>query len=83
MGPRQPEWYKLQIAKNVPDKLELQLTIRMDKPSNLKYCGHLYALGRTSFKKWKRRYVCLIQVSYEKHTMSLKIALVQSQLKRK
>ncbi|KAA0193048.1 Calcium-dependent secretion activator [Fasciolopsis buskii] len=63
MGPRQPEWYKLQIAKNVPDKLELQLTIRMDKPSNLKYCGHLYALGRTSFKKWKRRYVCLIQVS--------------------
>ncbi|KAG5448101.1 Calcium-dependent secretion activator 1, partial [Clonorchis sinensis] len=62
-GSRQPEWYKLQTAKGVPDDLGIQLTIRMDKPTNLKYCGYLYALGRTAFKKWRRRYVCLIQVS--------------------
>ncbi|OON20419.1 PH domain protein [Opisthorchis viverrini] len=62
-GNRQPEWHKLQTAKGVPDDLGIQLTIRMDKPTNLKYCGYLYALGRTAFKKWRRRYVCLIQVS--------------------
>ncbi|CAL8078784.1 unnamed protein product [Calicophoron daubneyi] len=62
-GTRQPEWYRLQTSKGVPDDLDLQLTVRMDKPTNLKYCGYLFALGRTSFKKWKRRYICLIQVS--------------------
>ncbi|CAH8831513.1 unnamed protein product [Trichobilharzia szidati] len=62
-GNRQPEWYKLQVAKNIPDDLSIQLTLRMDKPNNLKHCGYLYALGRTAFRKWRRRYVCLIQVS--------------------
>ncbi|CAH8485276.1 unnamed protein product [Heterobilharzia americana] len=62
-GNRQPEWYKLQTAKSVPDDLRIQLTLRMDKPNNLKHCGYLYALGRTAFRKWRRRYVCLIQVS--------------------
>ncbi|CAI2723473.1 unnamed protein product [Schistosoma spindalis] len=62
-GNRQPEWYKLQTSKNVPDDLQLQLTLRMEKPNNLKHCGYLYALGRTAFRKWIRRYICLIQVS--------------------
>ncbi|VDO94966.1 unnamed protein product, partial [Schistosoma margrebowiei] len=62
-GNRQPEWYKLQTSKNVPDDLQLQLTLRMEKPNNLKHCGYLYALGRTAFRKWIRRYICLIQGS--------------------
>ncbi|KAF8564217.1 hypothetical protein P879_04797 [Paragonimus westermani] len=62
-GNRQPEWHKMHTSKGVPNDLAIQLTIRMDKPTNLKYCGYLYALGRTAFKKWRRRYICLIQVS--------------------
>ncbi|VDD79190.1 unnamed protein product, partial [Mesocestoides corti] len=63
MGSRVPEWYKMQTSRNCPDSLEIQLTIRMDKPNNLKYCGYCYAVGRTAFKKWRKRYICLIQVS--------------------
>ncbi|KAF7256072.1 Calcium dependent secretion activator [Paragonimus skrjabini miyazakii] len=63
-GNRQPEWHKMHTSKGVPNDLAIQLTIRMDKPTNLKYCGYLYALGRTAFKKWRRRYICLIQVSF-------------------
>ncbi|KAH8853555.1 Calcium-dependent secretion activator 1 [Schistosoma japonicum] len=62
-GNRQPEWHKLHTSKNVPDDLQIQLTLRMEKPNNLKHCGYLYALGRTAFRKWRRRYICLIQVS--------------------
>ncbi|KAF6777469.1 hypothetical protein AHF37_02619 [Paragonimus kellicotti] len=53
-GNRQPEWHKMHTSKGVPNDLAIQLTIRMDKPTNLKYCGYLYTLGRTAFKKWRR-----------------------------
>ncbi|VDM26797.1 unnamed protein product [Hydatigera taeniaeformis] len=62
-GSRAPEWYKMQTSRNCPDDLRIQLTIRMDKPSNLKYCGYCYAVGRNAFKKWRKRYICLIQAS--------------------
>ncbi|VDK42071.1 unnamed protein product [Taenia asiatica] len=62
-GSRAPEWYKMQTARNCPDDLRIQLTIRMDKPNNLKYCGYCYAIGRNAFKKWRKRYICLIQAS--------------------
>ncbi|BHF73304.1 secretion activator [Sparganum proliferum] len=60
---RQQEWYKMQSSKNCPDELLMQLAIRMDKPNNLKYCGYCYAVGRAAFRKWKKRFICLIQVS--------------------
>ncbi|KAH9285059.1 Calcium-dependent secretion activator 1 [Echinococcus granulosus] len=62
-GSRAPEWYKMQTSRNCSDDLRIQLTIRMDKPNNLKYCGYCYAIGRNAFKKWRKRYICLIQVS--------------------
>ena len=59
-----PEWKKLAIAKNSQDKeLKLKIAVRMDKPMNMKHCGYLYAMGKSVWKKWKKRYFVLVQVS--------------------
>ncbi|CAL8091958.1 unnamed protein product [Calicophoron daubneyi] len=61
--PRVPEWYKLQTSKHCHDNLELQVTLSMLRPTNCKYASYCWIQGRTAFKKWKRRYICLTQVS--------------------
>ncbi|ESN91524.1 hypothetical protein HELRODRAFT_70306 [Helobdella robusta] len=63
-SPKTPEWYQLTTTKNCPDKnLKIKIAIRIDKPQNLKHCGYLYAQGRSVWKRWKKRYYVLVQVS--------------------
>ncbi|CAL7937292.1 unnamed protein product [Xylocopa violacea] len=61
---KQPEWYRMSVTKNCPDQdLRIKIGCRMDKPFNMKHCGYLYAMGKSVWKKWKKRYHVLVQVS--------------------
>ena len=64
MFTRASTWYVMEKAnKNFPDELKIKLTVRIDKPGNLKMCGWVYCMGKTLWKKYKKRYLCLVQVS--------------------
>ncbi|XP_060818386.1 calcium-dependent secretion activator isoform X1 [Bombus pascuorum] len=61
---KHPEWYRMSVPKNCPDQdLLIKVGCRMDKPFNMKHCGYLYAMGKSVWKKWKKRYHVLVQVS--------------------
>ncbi|XP_056137230.1 calcium-dependent secretion activator 2 isoform X2 [Lampris incognitus] len=63
-GSKQAELHRMVVPKNSQDtELRIKLAVRMDKPPNMKYCGYLYALGQQVWKRWKRRYFVLVQVS--------------------
>ncbi|KAA3681724.1 calcium-dependent secretion activator [Paragonimus westermani] len=62
-SPRMPTWLRLQPTKHCPEILEIQLSTSMQRPTNCKYANYCWIQGRNEFKKWKRRYLCLIQVS--------------------
>ena len=61
---RPAEWYKLDVTKKAADQnVRAKIAIRMDKPQNMKHSGFLYVHGKNVFKKWKRRFMILVQVS--------------------
>ncbi|XP_063053069.1 calcium-dependent secretion activator 2 isoform X2 [Engraulis encrasicolus] len=63
-GPKAAELHKMVVPKNSQDSdLKIKLAVRMDKPPNMKHSGFLYALGQRVWKRWKRRYFVLVQVS--------------------
>uniref|UniRef100_A0A667XQG1 Calcium dependent secretion activator 2 n=1 Tax=Myripristis murdjan TaxID=586833 RepID=A0A667XQG1_9TELE len=63
-GPKQAELHRMVVPKHSQDsELKIKLAVRMDKPPNMKHSGYLYALGQRVWKRWKRRYFVLVQVS--------------------
>uniref|UniRef100_A0A8C5HD94 Calcium dependent secretion activator 2 n=1 Tax=Gouania willdenowi TaxID=441366 RepID=A0A8C5HD94_GOUWI len=63
-GPKQAEFHRMVVPKSSQDTdLKIKLAVRMDKPPNMKHSGYVYALGQRVWKRWKRRYFVLVQVS--------------------
>nr|XP_021335492.1 calcium-dependent secretion activator 1 isoform X15 [Danio rerio] len=62
-SPKQCELHKMTVAKGCSDDLKIKLAVRMDKPQNMKHCGYLWAIGKNLWKRWKRRFFVLVQVS--------------------
>ncbi|XP_056131491.1 calcium-dependent secretion activator 1 isoform X6 [Lampris incognitus] len=63
-SPKQAELHKMTLTKACPDHdLKIKLAIRMDKPQNMKHSGYLWAFGKNVWKRWKKRFFVLVQVS--------------------
>ncbi|XP_067103733.1 calcium-dependent secretion activator 1 isoform X7 [Osmerus mordax] len=63
-SPKQSELHKMALTKACPDHdLKIKLAIRMDKPQNMKHSGYLWAFGKNVWKRWKKRFFVLVQVS--------------------
>lgn len=51
------------LEQQSSDQLKIRVIVRMDRPQQLKHCGFLYGVGKSTWRKFRRRYHILIQVS--------------------
>eukprot|EP00794_Sanderia_malayensis_P006225 gene6225-6941_t len=64
------EWYKMKTPKGWNgDAIELRVAVKFEKPQNIKKCGFLYAKGKKKWKKVKKRFFMLFQVSQYNFTL--------------
>ncbi|XP_047122675.1 calcium-dependent secretion activator 1 isoform X1 [Hydra vulgaris] len=64
------EWYTMVPHKSWSgDTIKLKVSIKMERPQNVKKGGFLYAKGQNIWKQWKKRYFMLIQVSQYKFVL--------------
>ncbi|KAM9376547.1 calcium-dependent secretion activator 2 isoform 2-T2 [Pholidichthys leucotaenia] len=63
-GPKQAQFHRMDTPKNSLDSdLRIRLSVRLDRPANVKHTGFVYVVGQRVWKRWKRRYLVLVQVS--------------------
>eukprot|EP00118_Oscarella_pearsei_P009330 m.53593 g.53593 ORF g.53593 m.53593 type:complete len:1240 (+) comp34262_c1_seq1:93-3812(+) len=45
------------------EKVYMMASAKIDRPDTMKKAGFVYVKGNTCWKKWKQRYLCLVQVT--------------------